>query len=47
MIVIAGESVYRDLLPHATCDAVTGNAWFAGVALMRDPLLKGIVMSRE
>ena len=45
MVLIAGESIYHDLMKHATTDDVTGNAWFAGVALMRDPLIKGIVVS--
>ena len=45
MVLIAGESIYYDLMKESSTDDVTDNAWFKGVALMRDPLIKGIVIS--
>ena len=45
MLLIAGESIFRDLMVNSHTDDVTGKAWFAGVPVVSDPEVKGIVVS--
>lgn len=45
MLLIAGDDIYRELMLNAHTDDVTGKAWFAGVQVLSDPMIKGIVVS--
>ena len=45
VLLVAGDDIYRELMLNAHTDDVTGKAWFAGVQVLSDPLIKGIVVS--
>ena len=45
LMLVAGPSTHEEIIDHCAGDRVTGNLFFDGVPLFRDPMVKGIVVS--